>query len=193
MKFSLTRPNWEKEFTEYRKYYILTGVDADDKTTLKVPVFEDGNLEKALYWRKKFEELVELKNLTGAAPNPASPRFTNALLLLSGPAKEKWIEARNTVLGTPAGNLTIPRFNNVMTLFIQKCGATTSTAEDLRDFLMNVRKPSHMKFSDFKTRIIELDYYLPYLPAPLNERIGAATLFSTLKKSVPAWKEKFTL
>jgi hypothetical protein len=185
MKFTLTRPNFEKVFEDHRKSNVLTGADADDTTTIKIPVFEDGNLEQALYWRKKFEDLIEIKQLNAQA------RFTNALLLLTGPAEEKWISARDAVLGNPPANVTNARFSQVMTRFIQRCGATNITAEDLRKFLMNVKKPLNMKFHDFKARIIELDYYLPYLPGPLNQRIGEASLFSTLKKSVPAWKEKF--
>ena len=75
-----------------------------------------------------------------------------------------------------------------MSSFLQKCGATTETAEDLRDFLMNAKKPPNMNFEDFKQRLEELNDYLPYLPAPLNERLSDDQLFVTLKKSVPAWQ-----
>jgi hypothetical protein len=82
---------------------------------LKVPVFEDGPLEAALYWRKQFEELAELKEWTPAQ------KFTNALLLLSGDAKDKWEDARAEIGGVYA---TGPRFTNTMNAFIKRCGAT---------------------------------------------------------------------
>jgi hypothetical protein len=79
-----------------------------------------------------------------------------------------------------------------MLTFIQKCGATSETAEDLRDFIMNAKKPSNLRFEDFKRWLEELDDYLPYLPGPLNQRWGDDQLFVTLKKCVPAWQKKYT-
>jgi hypothetical protein len=52
------------------------------------------------------------------------------------------------------------------------------TAEDLRDFLMNARKPVSMPVQTFKWRLTELNRYLPFLPGPLNEKLGDDTLFS---------------
>ena len=123
MPVSLISPDFSKIFTTHRKYYIITGIP-DDNTTTLVPVFEDGPLEAALYWRKQFEELAIMKNF-----DPAN-KFTNALLLLSGDAKDKWLDARDEELGE--NNPTANRFNNTMNSFIRKCGATADTAEDLR-------------------------------------------------------------
>ena len=183
-KFNLTRPDFSKIFTSERKYTIATGAEANDTTTIKVPVFEDGPLEAALYWRKQFDELIHLKQLN------ADAKFTNALLLLAGEAKEKWTDARAEVMGN-AVNHTDARFNAAMNRFISLCGATSNTAEDLREFLLNVKKPAKMKLQDFKRRIFELDRYLPYLPGPLNDRLGDAVLFSTIKKCVPAWNNQY--
>jgi hypothetical protein len=57
-------------------------------TTLKMPVFEDGPLKAALYWRKQFEELATMKRWN------ATSKFMNALLLLSGDAKDMWVDAQ---------------------------------------------------------------------------------------------------
>ena len=163
MRFSLSTPDWNKVFKDnFRKYSVPTGAGDDDKTTVKVPVFERGNLEAALHWRKQFQDLIELKQLNVDA------KFTNARILLTGAAREKWQQARDDIVGAQ-GNLTEARFTRTMTSFLQKCGATTETAEDLRDFLMNAKKPPNMNFEDFKQRLEELNDYLPYLPAPLNE------------------------
>jgi hypothetical protein len=68
MKSSLTSPDWTKVFKDnYRKYSVPTGAGANDTTTVKVPVFERGSLKAALYWRKQFQDLIELKNLDAAA------------------------------------------------------------------------------------------------------------------------------
>jgi hypothetical protein len=57
---------------------------------------------------------------------------------------------------------------------------------------MNAKKPSNLRFEDFKQRLEELNDYLPYLPGPLNQHLGDDQLFVTLKKCVPAWQEKYT-
>jgi hypothetical protein len=51
---------------------------------VKVPVFEWGSLEAALYWRKQFQDLIKFKGLDAAA------KFTNANILTSGAGREKW-------------------------------------------------------------------------------------------------------
>jgi hypothetical protein len=111
---------------------------------MKVPVFEQGSLEAALYWRKQFEDLIKLKNLDVAA------KFMKANILTSGAGREKWQQARAEVLGNPPANETGATFNRTMLTFIQKCGATSKTAEDLRDFIMNAKKPPNLRFEDFK-------------------------------------------
>jgi hypothetical protein len=79
-----------------------------------------------------------------------------------------------------------------MLTFIQKCGATSKTAEDFRDLIMNAKKPSNLCFEDFKQWLEELNDYLPYLPGPFNQCLGDDQLFVTLKKCVPAWQKKYT-
>jgi hypothetical protein len=186
MKFTFTRPDFTKIFTIERKYTIAIGEgdDNNDTTTLKVPVFEDGPLEAALYLRKQFEELATMKGWN------ATSKFTNALLLLSGDANDKWVDAQEDALGEEEA--TDLRFKNTtMDTFIRKYGATVDTAEDLRDFLMNARKPVSMTVQAFKQRLTELNRYLPFLPGPLNEKLGGDTLFSTVKRCVPSWHQTY--
>jgi hypothetical protein len=54
MKFTFTRPDFTKISTIEQKYTIAIGEgdDDNDTTTIKMPVFEDGPPEAALYWRK---------------------------------------------------------------------------------------------------------------------------------------------
>jgi hypothetical protein len=146
MKFSLSTPNWTKVFKDnYHKYSVPTGACANDITTMKVPVFEQGSLKTTLYWCKQFQDLIHLKNSDSAAA-----KFMNTNILTSGAGCEKWQQAQAEVLGNPPANETDARFNRAMLIFIQKCGATSKTAEDLRDFIMNAKKPSNLCFEDFK-------------------------------------------
>jgi hypothetical protein len=130
---------------------------------MEVPVFEQGSLEAALYWHKQFQDLIKLKNLDAAA------KFTNANILTSGAGREKWQQAQAKVLGNPPANETNARFNRMMLTFIQKCGATSETAEDLRDFIMNVKKPSNLCLkisnSDLKNSMIT---YLNFQDLSIN-------------------------
>jgi hypothetical protein len=122
----------------------------------------------------------------------AAAKFMNANILTSSAGRKKWQQARAEVLGNPPANETDKRFNRTMLTFIQKCGATSETAEDLCDFIMNAKKPSNLRFEDFKQRLEELNDYLPYLPGPLNQHLGYDQLFVTLKKCVPTWQKKYT-
>jgi hypothetical protein len=111
--------------------------------TLRVPVFEWGSLKAAHYWCKQFQDLIELKNLDIAA------KFMNTNILTSGAGHKKWQQVWAKVLGNPPANETDARFNRAMLIFIQKCGATSETAKDLHDFIMNAKKPSNLRFEDF--------------------------------------------
>ena len=100
---------------------------------------------------------------------------------------EKWIDARDDILQDQ--NPTDIHFENTMNQLIINCrGANPGMTEDLRDFIMNTRKPSSMKIQDFKHRLYELDRYLPYLPGDLNTQLGQAVLFNTIKKACPTGK-----
>ena len=140
MKFTLTRPEFDKIFTNHAKYKISTGDDNDDTTSIKVPILEDGPLEAMLYWRKQFEELTMLKQFNAQAHQ--------ATLLLTGEAKEEWIDARTDILQDQ--NPTDVCFANTMNQFIVNCRANPGTTEDLREFIMNAEKPSSMKIQSFK-------------------------------------------
>ncbi len=150
-------------------------------------VFEWGSIKATLFWCKQFQDLIELKNLDAAA------KFTNANILTSSAGCNKWQQAWAKVLGNPPANETNARFNRVMLIFIQKCGATSETAKDFVTLSWMLRiKPSNLCFEDFKQQLKELNDYLPYLLGPLNQHLGDDQLFMTHKKCVPAWQKKYT-
>jgi hypothetical protein len=142
MTFSLSKPDFTKYFTSEMKYSIA--ITADDSVTKKFPVLEDGPLEVALFWRTQFDELAQLKNFN------AANKFTNVLLLLSGDAKDKWINASNDIMPNNE-NPTEARFRAVWTAFIINYGASDKTTKGLRDFLRKAKKPANIKLYDFKT------------------------------------------
>jgi hypothetical protein len=110
----------------WHKYSIA--ITADDSVTKKFPVLEDGPLEVALFWLTQFDELAQHKNFD------AANKFTNVLLLLSGDAKDKWINASNDIMPNNE-NPTEACFCTVWTAFIINYGASNKTAKGLQDFL----------------------------------------------------------
>jgi hypothetical protein len=168
MTFSLSKPDFTKYFTSETKYSIA--ITADDSITKKFPVLEDGPLEVGHF--------------------DAANKFTNILLLLSGDAKDKWINARNDIMPNNE-NPTKARFRAVWTAFIINYGASNKTAKGLRDFLRNAKKPADMKLYDFKTRLYQLNKYLPLLPGPHGRRLDDADMFDTIQECVPDWNNSY--
>jgi hypothetical protein len=84
----------------------------------------------------------------------------NANILTSGAGCKKCQQAWAEVLGNPPAHETDARFNRAMLTFIQKCGATSETAEDLHNVIMNTKKPSNLHFEDLKQWLEELNDYL---------------------------------
>jgi hypothetical protein len=122
MTFSLLKPDFNKYVTSETKYSIA--ITTDDSITKKFPVLEDGLLEVALFWCTQFDELAQLKNFD------AANKFTNILLLLSGDAKDKWINAHNDIMPNKE-NPTEACFCAVWTAFIINYGASDKTAKGL--------------------------------------------------------------
>jgi hypothetical protein len=94
-KFTNTLSKFEAAFHESRKITIPISAGDYDTTSIMVPVFGD---------------VCPIKFLNAQA------MFTNVLLLLGGPDKEKWLSAREEILGTAAPtevHLCVNSFLNV--------------------------------------------------------------------------------
>jgi hypothetical protein len=127
MNFSLSKPNFTKYFTSETRYTIA--VTADDSVTKKFPDLKDGPLEVTLFWRTQFDELAQLKKFDTAN------KFNNVLLLLSGDAKDKWINARNDVMPNDENPTEACFHAAVWSAFIINYGASAKTAKGLQHFL----------------------------------------------------------
>jgi hypothetical protein len=123
MKFSLLKYNFTKYITSKTKYSIA--ITTDDSITKKLPVLDDGPLKVTLFWHTQFDEIAQSKNFNVAN------KFTNVLLLLSGDAKDKWINACNDVMPNNE-NPTKAHFHAVWTALPSlaiKYGASDKTAK----------------------------------------------------------------
>jgi hypothetical protein len=142
MNFSLSKPDFAKHFASETKYSIA--ITANDSVTKNFPVLKDGPLEVALFWQTQLMSSHSSRTLT----LPTSLQML-LLLLLSGDAKDKWINACNDVMPNNE-NPTEACFRAVWTAFIINYGASDKTAKGLRDFLQKAKKPANMKLYDFK-------------------------------------------
>jgi hypothetical protein len=124
MNFSLSKPNFSHQVLHHSETKYSIAITANDSVTKKFPVLEDGPLKVTLFWRTQFDELAQLKNLN------AANKFMNFLLLLSGDAKDKWINARNGIMPNNE-NPTEARFCAVCTAFIINYGAYDKTTKGL--------------------------------------------------------------
>jgi hypothetical protein len=122
MNFSLSKPNFTKYFTSRTKYSIA--ITTNDSITKKFPVLEDGPLKVTLFWCTQFDELTQLKIFD------AANKFTIVLLLLSGDAKDKWINTHNDIMPNNE-NPTEAHFPAVWIAFIINYGASNKTAKGL--------------------------------------------------------------
>jgi hypothetical protein len=113
----------------------------------------------------------------------AGQKFINVLLLLSGEAKENWIDSGdNTMNAAARAAPTNNHFSKVMTSFMGKYFSADAAA-DLREYLKNIKKPSTMDFQKFLRCVKELNRYLPYLPPPMNDTLSDDELFMIVKES----------
>ena len=67
----------------------------------------------------------------------------------------------------------------------------TDVGEDITNWLINIRKPNHIKVKWFVTHIREINHSLPFLPPPLKTSRKQEELFAIIKKSIPSFERLF--
>lgn len=156
------------------------GIAAEEvKKKVKV-LHEVHHLEALLMWRSTFEE-VKVEKIWG----PVSC-FRNAPLLLGGDAKDKWTAVYTTIM--TGLKTTAPRFKTTMDAFMLEFCSRNDT-EKTRELLLSARKPSSMRIRDFVARVKQINRYLAFLPAPLNDRLDEDEITAVIRRSVPDWND----
>lgn len=157
------------------------GGNPAEEVKKKVKVLHEvHHLEALLMWRATFEEL-KVEKIWG----PVSC-FRNASLLLGGDAKDKWTAVYNSIM--KGVNPTAPRFANTMNTFMLEFCSRNDT-EKTRELLLSARKPSSLGIRDFVARIKQINRYMSYLPAPLNDRLDDDEITAVIRRSVPDWND----
>ena len=174
------------EFAKLKVTFTIL-LDPDNKehdvATVEVPVYEMGDVEDWLEWRKLFERLVNVKNLESGRS-----LFCHARILLAGEAlnkfngiADKYLE--NVEESKAAFDATMKEFTNAM--------LPSHTAKRVKRYLLEIQKPIYMSVSQFVVRLQQINSYFPYMPdtGSQNVMLTATDLKFVLEQAVPqAWR-----
>jgi hypothetical protein len=85
-------------------------------------------------------------------------------------------------------NPTAACFTTTMNTFTRAFCSNNDT-EKAREVLVSAKKPRDMAIRDFVAQVKQLNWYLAYLPGPLNQRLGDEEMLAIIRRSVPHWNE----
>jgi len=189
----LQRPPKDELRQEYLTFTLALDPDNDkDVATIKVPVFEAGDVEDWLEWRKFFERLFTLKNIQNGAV-----AFRHARILLAGEALIKFNEiAAKKPEGEDGTDAAAPAeeskeaFDAALKAFTNSM-LPSHTAKRVKRYLLEIQKPVYMSVSQFVTRLQQINSYFPYMPdgGGQNVMLTSTDMKFVLEQAVPqAWR-----
>ncbi|CAB9501741.1 Retrotransposon protein [Seminavis robusta] len=156
-----------------------------DVATMEVPVYEMGDVEDWLEWRKLFDRLLTAKNL-----EKGPSLFRHARILLAGGALSKFndiatkhIADNNDEETKEAFDVTLKEFTNSM--------LPSHTAKRVKRYLLEIQKPIYMSVSQFVVRLQQMNSYFPYMPdvGGQNVMLTPTDMKFVLEQAVPqAWR-----
>ena len=161
---------------------LLDPDNVHDVATMEVPIFEMGDVEDWLEFRKLFGRLLKVKKIE-SGPS----LFRHARLLLAGAALEKFngmaakhAEEEET---KDAFDATLKEFTNSM--------LPSHTAKRVKRYLLEIQKPIYMSVSQFVVRLQQINSYFPYMPdaGGQNVMLTSTDMKFVLEQAVPqAWR-----
>mgnify|MGYP005850561933 CR=1 FL=1 len=181
----LLRPPQDEVHRETVTFTIaLDPENANENATIEVPVFEMGDVEEWLEWRKLFERLLTVKNKA----NMSGPLlFRHARLLLAGEALDQFnaccLENGEEEETPEAFDAALHKFTNSQ--------LPPHTAKRVKRYLLEIQKPPFMSVSQFVTRLQRINSYFPFMPEAggQNTMLAASDLKFVLEQAVPqAWR-----
>ena len=159
----------------------------DDKFKFYVRSFETGDSEDWLEFRKDFARLVSLKDIGDNGPS----LFRHIRAVLIGDAV-----AQFELLADDQEEETPEAFAEVLATLTTEY-VPTRTAQRLKRYLRDVRKPSNLTVAQFVARLKLLNSYLPFMPtlnAGDNDTLNEAELQIILEHAVPgSWRHQLVV
>jgi hypothetical protein len=166
-------------------FTILLNPDTNihDVATLDIPIFEMGDVEDWLEWRKLFERLITIKNIDSGPSLFRHARVLlagEALIKFNGIAEKHFEHAEET---KQAFDGAMKEFTNGM--------LPSHTAKRVKRYLLEIQKPVYMSVSQFVVRLQQINSYFPYMPdtGGQNVMLTATDMKFVLEQAVPqAWR-----
>jgi Retrotransposon gag protein len=115
-------------------------------------------------WHTHYHQCRSVRELADIKSLSMKQKFTNVALLLSGEAKEYWTNKKAEVIENDTQEPDNEDFDEVMATFMTKY-LSAGAAEDLQQYLLNIKKPSTMDLQKFIRQVRESNCYLPFLPS----------------------------
>lgn len=137
-----------------------------DTTEWPMPIFEDGSTEDWVKWRIQFDELAKAYPL-----DTSTKKMMLARTLLRGLAKDSFETGTASVTGRNASD--DDKWNEGMKSVSSRYFNSDPNAwRRQRNYMRYYLFFTDSNFMEFKNRLLELNKYLPYFPAPTG---GSAT------------------
>lgn len=153
-----------------------------DVATMELPVYEAGDVEDWLEWRKLFQRLLAVKDMKNGPQ-----LFRHARVLLAGEALEKF----NSIAESHVEKEETPEsFEEILKEFTNSQLPPT-TSKRVKRYLLEIQKPMYMSVSQFVIRIQKINSYFPYMPdaGGQNTMFSFADLKFVLEQAVPqSWR-----
>ena len=177
---------------EFRKEMMTFTIQLDpenkwETATLEMPVYEMGDVEDWLEWRKLLDRLLVLKNV-----KEGPSLFRHVRILLAGDALDKFNAVSDKHVSGSSNNgeespeafqATLQEFTNSM--------LPSHTAKRVKRYLLEIQKPIYMSVSQFVVRLQQINSYFPFMPdvGGQNLMLTHTDMKFVLEQAVPqAWR-----
>ena len=158
-----------------------------ETATLDMPIYEMGDVEDWLEWRKLFDRLLKLKKIQ-AGPS----LFRHVRILLAGGTLDEFNAiADKHIAGTDAiGEESPEAFQAALQEFTNSM-LPSHTAKRVKRYLLEIQKPIYMSVSQFVVRLQQINSYFPFMPdaGGQNAMLTNTDMKFILEQAVPqAWR-----
>lgn len=172
---------------EFKKETITFTISLDpdnpaDVATMELPVYEMGDVEDWLEWRKSFQRLLQVKQMTNGPK-----MFRHARILLAGKALDQF----NAIASEKAPEEeTADAFQETLNEFTNQM-LPPHTAKRVKRYLLEIQKPLYMSVALFVVRLQQINSYFPFMPDSNNQNVMLTSedMKFVLEQAVPqAWR-----
>jgi len=155
--------------------------------SFEIAVYEMGDVEDWLEWRKKLDRLLSLKQMNDNGP----ALFRHVRVLLAGEVLDKFNDICHTHTSEAGGGEETPEAFQLALKELTNSMLPPHTAKRVKRYLLEIQKPIFMSVSQFVIRLQQINSYFPYMPESggQNAMLSTTDLKFVLEQAVPlAWR-----